>query len=78
MAARRIDPTGLVGHARGEIELDAKVLIIKRIHVAYSGLDIDDDQRDVVQRVLDTHARGCPVARSISPAIDITTSIDGF
>ena len=76
--ARRIDPTGLVGHARGEIELDGKVLVIERIHVTYSGLDFTDDQRDAVQRVLDTHAQGCPVARSIGPAIDITTTVDGL
>jgi uncharacterized OsmC-like protein len=76
--ARRIDPTGLVGHARGEIELDGKVLVIKRIHVIYSGLRFTDDDREVLQRVLDTHAQGCPVARSVGAAIDITTSVDGL
>ena len=77
MAARRIDPTGLVGHARGEIELDGKVLVITRIHVTYTGVEFGDDDRDAVQRVLATHADGCPVARSLRGAITITTSIDG-
>ncbi len=64
-----------MGHARGEIELERKVLVIKRIHVTYSGLDLTDADPDKVQRVLDTHADGCPVARSIGGSIDITTSI---
>jgi len=62
-----------VGHARGEIELDGKVLIIKRIHVAYSGVDIHADKRDAAERALATHAQGCPVARSIEAAITVTT-----
>jgi len=64
-----------VGHARGDIELERKVLVIKRIHVTYSGLDLDGVDDDKVQRVLDTHADGCPVARSLQGSIDITTSI---
>lgn len=67
-----------MGNARGDIELNGKVLVIKRIHVTYSGIDVADDDREAVQRVLDTHADACPVARSIGPAIDITTALDGF
>ena len=66
-----------MGHVRGEIELDGKVLVITRIHVTYTGVTFDDDDRDAVQRVLATHADGCPVARSLRGAIAITTSIDG-
>ncbi len=66
-----------MGHARGEIELDGKVLVIKRIHVTYRGLRLaGDDQRATAQRVLGFHADGCPVARSLVGAIEITTSID--
>lgn len=67
-----------MGNARGEVELEGKVLVIKRIHVTYSGLDLADADRDTVQRVLDTHMQGCPVARSIGAAIDITTSVAGL
>jgi uncharacterized OsmC-like protein len=67
-----------VGNARGEVELEGKVLVIKRIHVTYSGLDLANADSDVVQRVLDTHMQGCPVARSIGAAIDITTSVAGL
>jgi uncharacterized OsmC-like protein len=65
-----------VGHARGEIELERQVLVIKRIHVTYSGITVTADQRETVERVLSVHADGCPVARSLKGAIDITTSLE--
>ena len=67
-----------MGNARGEVELDGKVLVIRRIHVTYSGLAIDDADRDKLQRVVDVHADGCPVARSLRGSIDITTSLEGL
>lgn len=59
----------------GEIELDERVLVIKRIHAHYrlSGEDLD---ADVVERVHGFHADKCPVARSIRGAIEITTSYE--
>jgi organic hydroperoxide reductase OsmC/OhrA len=63
-----------VGHARGEIELDDKVLVIKRIHVDYSGVQIPADKQETAERALATHQRACPVARSIEGAIEVTTS----
>jgi uncharacterized OsmC-like protein len=62
-----------VAHARGEIELEGDVLVLKRIHVRYSGLDIPADKRDTADRALATHHQACPVARSIGAAIAITT-----
>lgn len=76
MQARGIDPTGLVGYATGEIELDGKVLVIRRIHVRYGGLQVSDEQRDTITRVVATHAEGCPVARSLKGSIEITTSLE--
>jgi uncharacterized OsmC-like protein len=64
-----------VGHARGDVELEGKVLVIKRIAVTYTGLDIAEGDRDKVERVLAVHADGCPVARSLKGAIDITTEL---
>ncbi len=64
-----------MGHARGEVELEGKVLVLKRIHVTYTGLDVDDRDADKVQRVLAVHAEGCPVARSLAGAIEITTQL---
>jgi len=62
-----------VGHARGEIELEGQVLVIKRIHVEYSGVEIPADRQDAAERALATHQDGCPVARSIEAAIQVTT-----
>jgi uncharacterized OsmC-like protein len=62
-----------VGHARGEIELDGKVLVLRRIHVDYSGLQIPEDKQDAAERALASHQQACPVSRSIEAAIDVTT-----
>jgi uncharacterized OsmC-like protein len=58
--------------ARGEIELEDKVLVIKRIHVHYK-LQGDGIDPAVVERVHSFHAGKCPVARSIEGAIEVTT-----
>ena len=66
-----------MGHARGEIELDGKVLVIKRIHVTYRGVRLtNDDQRAAAERVLGFHVDACPVARSLKGSIEITTSVE--
>ena len=64
-----------MGHARGEVELEGKVLVLKRIAVTYTGLDVPEQDADKVQRVLAVHADGCPVARSLRGAIEITTQL---
>ncbi len=64
-----------MGHARGEVELEGTVLVIKRIHVTYTGLQVDEQDAEKVERVLAVHADGCPVARSIKGAIEITTRL---
>ena len=64
-----------MGHARGEVELEGKVLVVKRIKVTYTGLKVSDEDADRVQRVLDVHAEGCPVARSLKGSIEITTQL---
>lgn len=65
----------LVGEARGEVEVDDKVLILRRIHVTYK-LRAPAAQREVVERVHGMHARYCPVYRSLEGAIDITTGLE--
>lgn len=50
--------------------------MITRIHVRYRlrvGPDVD---RDAVGRAFDHHPRRCPVYRSISAAIAITTELE--
>ncbi len=64
-----------MGQARGEVELESKVLVIKRIRVIYTGLTVAEQDRAKVERVLAVHAEGCPVARSLRGAIEITTEL---
>ncbi len=64
-----------MGHARGEVELEGKVLVVKRIAVTYTGLEVADQDAEKVRRVLAVHADGCPVARSLAGSIEITTEL---
>lgn len=58
----------------GEIEKDGKVLIVRRIHVTYE-LDASADDRETAERVHGFHADYCPVARTISGSVAITTEL---
>ncbi len=58
----------------GEIEVDQKVLVIKRIHVKYR-LRVPEDQRETAERVHEFHAGFCPVARTIEGCVDISTEL---
>jgi len=64
-----------VGHARGEVELEGHTLVVKRIHVTYEGVRVEEQDREKVDRVLAVHQDACPVARSLKGAIDITTRL---
>jgi uncharacterized OsmC-like protein len=64
-----------VSEVTGEIELEGKVLVIKRIHAHYR-LNVDGADKDLIERVHELHAEKCPVARSILNAIDVTTSYE--
>jgi len=64
-----------MSEATGEVELEGKVLVIRRIHVRYR-LKIAPDKREVAERVLGFHADFCPVARTIGGCVAITTSLD--
>ena len=46
--------------------------MLRRIHVVYS-LEAPEQSREAVERVHGVHHKSCPVYRSISSAIDITT-----
>ena len=63
----------LVSEARGEIEKEGKVLVIKRIHVVLV-VDGDESDRETIERVHGVFADSCPVYRSITPSIDVTTT----
>lgn len=55
--------------------MEAKVLILKRIHVTYL-LKAPADKREAAERAHAAHAAHCPVARSLTPSIAITTSLE--
>jgi uncharacterized OsmC-like protein len=60
----------------GEVEKDPDgVIVIRRVHVMYH-LKADEEHRETVERVHGFHADKCPVYRSISKAIDITTQYE--
>lgn len=51
------------------------MIVIKRIHATYR-LKVDADaDRDKIQRAFDNHMPKCPVYRSISGSIDITSEL---
>ncbi len=56
------------------MELDGKVLIIRRIHVKLR-LKAGEEQREVAERVHGFFADNCPVYRSLHPQIAITTEL---
>ena len=65
----------LTSEITGEVELDGNVLILKRIHAHYF-LRAREEQREVIERVHAMHVSRCPVARSMIPAIAISTSYE--
>jgi len=58
----------------GEIELEDKVLVIKRIHVRLR-LKSLEPQRETAQRVHGFFADHCPIYRSLKAAIQISTEL---
>ena len=62
---------------RGEVESEGGVLVIKRVHVKHSlRTEEPESVREIAERVHGVYAQGCPVYRSLSPAFQITSSVD--
>ena len=59
----------------GEVEVEGKVLVIKRIRQTFR-LSADEGDRGTVERVLGVYADSCPVARSVRGSIQITSELD--
>ena len=57
------------------MENDDGVLVIRRITVTYR-IALPERHHDTARRVLDIHARACPVARSLEGAIEIKTKLE--
>ncbi len=63
----------LTADVRGEVETEDGVLVIKRVHVAFT-LRASAGVRETVERVHGVFANRCPVYRSLYTAIQITSS----
>jgi len=59
----------------GELESEDGVLVIRRIRVT-ARLRAEESQREAAERAVAVYASACPVHRSISKAIDISTELD--
>jgi len=68
-------PEAVVADVEGDIELEGKVLVIKRIRVLYH-LRTPREDKEKVDRAYAIHAENCPVYLSLRAAIDITTKLD--
>ncbi len=64
----------MVGEIEGEIETEEGVLVIKRIHARYR-LRASSEHEDAIQRAFEAHPPKCPVYRTLSGCIDITTEL---
>lgn len=51
------------------------MLVIKRIRQVLH-LTAGEEDRETIERVLGVYADSCPVARSIMPAIEVTSELD--
>jgi len=58
----------------GEVELEDKVLVIRRIHVRLE-LKAEEAQRQTAERVHGFYAMSCPLYRTLRSAIAITTEV---
>lgn len=58
------------------MEVEDKVLVIKRIRVRYRLTGCPGDKRESAERAHSFHASRCPVARSIGDSIQITTELE--
>ncbi len=77
LEARGIDASGgrLTSEAEGEIYVEDKVLVIKKIRVHYTLRGCPDNKREAAERAHTHHASRCPVAKSIEKAIEVSTSL---
>jgi uncharacterized OsmC-like protein len=77
LEARQIDASHgkLTAEARGEVETEEGVLVIRRIHVILR-LQAPEASRETVERVHGFYASRCPVYRTLHKAINITSSFE--
>jgi uncharacterized OsmC-like protein len=65
----------LTAVANGEVEAEDGVLVLRRIHVAFTLKDVQPDKMATARRAHEVFKDKCPVYRSIYRAISITTEL---
>jgi uncharacterized OsmC-like protein len=65
----------LTAVAYGEVETEAGVLVLRRIHVGFVLKGAAEDKIESAHRAHDVFKTQCPVYRSLYRAIDITTEL---
>ncbi len=64
-----------MAEVEGEVETEDGVLVIRRIHARYR-LRADETHAAAIRRAFEAHPPKCPVYRTLSGCIDITTELD--
>jgi uncharacterized OsmC-like protein len=65
----------LTAIAKGDVEVEEDVLILRRIHVVFVLKGVAAAKVESAQRAHHVFKERCPVYRSIHAAIDITTEL---
>lgn len=78
LEAREIDASEgrLTAEAEGDVVVEEKVLVIKRIRVHYRLKGCPADKREAAERAHSFHASRCPVAKTIGGSIQIKTDLE--
>ena len=70
------DADRLTSEAEAHVEVEDKIMVMKRITVRYR-LRLDDpDQGEAAERAHEHHVKACGVARSVMPALAIETELE--
>ena len=64
-----------MANVEGEVETEDGVLVIRRIRARYR-LQADEALADAIHRAFEAHPPKCPVYRTLSGCIEITTELD--
>lgn len=64
----------MVARVTGEVELEDRVLVIRRIHVRFE-LKATPDQHEAAARAHSAFAMSCPLYRTLRGAIAISTEL---
>jgi uncharacterized OsmC-like protein len=62
--------------ARGEVEVEEGVLVLRRVHVTFTLKGVSPDKVATAERAHEVFKPKCPIYRSLYRAIFITTALE--